>query len=163
MRLRHEFEVDGSVDAVWDRLWDVELVAGCIHGCSDVRTIEPFRSYAATVTQSLGPFRVAFPLAIEVRDVRPPRAFSVAATGRDARVASRVQGILDATLGEAEGGRTRVTVDVDVALQGRLATLGHGVVERKGRDELAHFAEALRSALSRPDGRDGTDPEATGA
>ncbi|MDA8203907.1 MAG: SRPBCC domain-containing protein [Chloroflexi bacterium] len=163
MRLRHEFEVDRSVDEVWGRLWDVELVAGCIRGCTDVRTVEPFRSYAATISQSLGPFRVAFPLAIEVRDMQPPRSLSVAGTGRDARIASRVQGTLDACLSEADGGGTRVVVDVDLALQGRIATLGHGIVERKGRDELAHFAEALRETLSRSADAPGTEPVARDA
>ncbi len=150
MRIQHDFEVGRGAEAVWTRLWDVELVASCIRGCSEVQTIEPLRAYSATVTQTIGPFHVAFPLAIDIREAQPPARLTVSASGRDNRIASRVQGTLTTTLAEVARDRTRVAIDMELSVQGRLATLGHGIIERKGRDELTHFADELRRALSEP-------------
>ena len=148
MRIQHDFEIGRGAEAVWTRLWDVELVASCIRGCSDVQTVEPLRVYSATVTQTIGPFRVAFPLAIDVREAQAPARLTVSASGRDNRIASRVQGTLTTTLAEVAPDRTLVSIDMDLSVHGRLATLGHGIIERKGRDELNHFADELRRALS---------------
>jgi carbon monoxide dehydrogenase subunit G len=147
VNIHHELELARDPVAVWTLLWEVERVAGCIRGCRDVEVVEAQQAYRATIVQSVGPFRVTFPLAIDVRAVDPPRSLTVGASGRDSKLGSRMQGILTAALSSPEPGRTRVAIDLEVNLQGKLATLGHGIIERKARDELAAFGACLGELL----------------
>jgi carbon monoxide dehydrogenase subunit G len=151
VKIHHELDLAREPGAVWQALWDVERVAGCIRGCREVEVIEPEKAYRATIAQSVGPFRVTFPLAIDVEAIDPPRSLRVGASGRDSKLGSRMQGSLTCSLDGATSGRTRVAIDLDVALQGKLATLGHGIIERKARDELAAFGACLGELLGGPD------------
>lgn len=148
MKIEKQIIVDGGPEEIWELLWDVERIAGCIRGTSDVRTIEPEQSYSAMVTQKVGPFAVSFPLAISVVDRRPPSSLTVAASGRDARLGSRMKATLELALAPADGDRTSLTIDATIALQGRLASLGQGIVARKADEELAAFSHALGAELA---------------
>jgi carbon monoxide dehydrogenase subunit G len=83
VRVEKQTTVAAPPEQVWAFLWDVERVARCIPGCSDVRVVDPQRSYTATVTEKVGPFRVSFPLEIEVTRLEAPRNLQVQARGAD--------------------------------------------------------------------------------
>ena len=74
MNLHRELVVDASSSDVWAFLWDVERLSRCIPGCSDVRTLAHQRSYSAVIEQRVGPFRVTFPLSIEVTKIEAASA-----------------------------------------------------------------------------------------
>ena len=149
MRIEKAVVVAGRPEQLWDLLWDVERIAGCIRGTSDVRTVEPERRYTATVTQKVGPFGVSFPLAIEVTERQPPSSLTVEASGRDPKLGSRLKATMHIALAAADDERTRLSIDTTIALQGRLASLGQGIIARKADEELAWFSQALEAELGR--------------
>ena len=53
---------------------------------------------------------------------------------------------LDVGLVPVEGG-TALTLVADIAVLGKLGTLGHGVIARKGAEVIDHFAGAIRAQL----------------
>lgn len=153
MKIQKQLVVEGRPAELWEILWDVERIAGCIRGCSDVTVIEAERHYSAVITQRLGPFQVSFPLAIEVVDSAPTSSITVMASGRDAKLGSRMKATMRLTLSLVDEHRTSLDIDTDVALQGRLATLGQGIVARKADEELAHFSASLERELRRRSGK----------
>lgn len=132
---------------VWDFLWDVERVAACIPGARDVRTVEAGKRYAAVVGEKVGPFKVQFPLAIDVVEVDAPSRLRARAGGRDAAVDGLVKVDLDLSLAEADGGTTALRLVADINVLGKLGSLGHSVIVRKGTDIVDRFAAAIRAAL----------------
>ena len=56
---------------------------------------------------------------------------------------------LDVALAAVPGG-TALTLVADIAVLGKLGTLGHGVIARKGAEVVDHFAGAIRAQLERP-------------
>jgi carbon monoxide dehydrogenase subunit G len=135
---------------VWERLWDIRALAGCIPGCGDVEAIEERRRYRATIRDRVGPFRIAIPLEILV-EASPPERLVVTASGRDSTLGSPVKVGLTVTLaGDAAGG-TRLGLDGQAQIGGKLATLGQGVIQRRTKDVLDQFAVNL-AALFRSDG-----------
>ena len=62
--IRRVIELTAPPGAVWQRLWDIHALAGCIPGCGDVEAIEEHRRYRATIRDQVGPFRIAIPLEI---------------------------------------------------------------------------------------------------
>jgi carbon monoxide dehydrogenase subunit G len=133
-------------EAVWKFLWDVPRVAACLAGCKEAHVVEEGKRYAAVVGERVGPFKVEFPLTIEVLEFRAPEYLKARAGGKDTKVDGLVKVELDLHLVEADGG-TEMRLSTDVAILGKLGTLGHSVVVRKGDEVVAKFAEALRAQL----------------
>lgn len=146
MKFEKTVTVKAPREAVWKFMWDVPRVAACLPGCKGAQVVEEGKRYTAVVGERVGPFKVEFPLSIEVLESRPPEYLKARAGGKDAKVDGLVKVELDLHLVEAGGG-TEMRVTTDVAILGKLGTLGHSVIVRKGDEVVAKFAEALRAQL----------------
>lgn len=146
MKVEREVVIAAPRQAVWDFLWDVPRLAACIPGAREVRTVEEGKRYAAVVGEKVGPFRVQFPLEITVLEAQAPEHLRARAGGRDANVDGLVKVEIDVALRDAEGG-TALALAADIAILGKLGTLGHSVIVRKGNDIVDRFAAAVRAAL----------------
>lgn len=134
-------------ERVWDFLWDIERVAACIPGARDARTIEPHKRYEAVVGERIGPFKVTFPLQIDVLEAEAPKRLRASAAGKDNSLGSSLKMLLDLTLSDAPGGGTVLDLRTDVTVLGKLAALGHSMIKRKADDVTTQFAASLRTAL----------------
>lgn len=146
MRFEKTVTVRASREAVWKFLWDVPRVAACIPGCKGAQVLEEGKRYAATVAERVGPFKVEFPLSIEVLESQPPERLRARAGGRDGKVDGMIKVELELRLAEA-GDVTEMRLRTDLSILGKLGTLGHSVVVRKGDEVVGKFAEALRAQL----------------
>ena len=111
-----------------------------------MQTVEERRRYTAVVAEKVGPFKVQFPLTIEVVEVQAGERLRARANGRDAAVDGLVKVDLDVTVTPADTG-TALKVAADISVLGKLGTLGHSVIVRKGTDIVDRFAEAVRAQL----------------
>jgi carbon monoxide dehydrogenase subunit G len=146
--LHRVIELTAAPAAVWERLWDIHALARCIPGCGDVEAIEERRRYRATISDRVGPFRIAVPLEILV-EAAPPERLAISASGRDATLGSPVKvGLAVALTGGPDRG-TRLAIDGDVQIGGKLATLGQGVIQRRTKDVLDQFAANLATLFQR--------------
>lgn len=134
-------------DAAWAALWDVPRVARCLPGCQEVTEVEPRRRYRARVKDRVGPFTVTIPLDVTVEPSDAERRLGVHATGRDAILGSPVRMSLTARLTHGEGGGSRLTLDGQAEVGGKLAALGQAVIHRRTRDILDAFARQLSELL----------------
>jgi uncharacterized protein len=73
---------------IWDLLWDVPRLAACVPGCEQREVAERYRRYQAMVRETVGPFKVQVPLAIEILQATPPERLLARARGRDAALSS---------------------------------------------------------------------------
>jgi len=146
MRFEREVRIGAPPAAVWGFLWDVPRLAACVPGASDVQVLEDGKRYAAVVSDRVGPFKVRFPLEIEVLEVQAPERLRARAGGRDTKVDGLVKVDLDVTLAPAADGTT-LRLTADIAVLGKLGTLGHSVIVRKGGEIVDRFANAVRAQL----------------
>jgi len=147
VRFTKQMTIDVPRQVVWDFLWDVPRLSRCIPGCEKAEVVEPYRRYQATVAERVGPFRVKVPLAIEIREATPPVQLRAQASGKDTTVQSLVKVGLDLTLVEVTPQVTALQFTVDVSVLGKLGTLGHSIIVRKGDEIIAQFAEAIQAEL----------------
>jgi hypothetical protein len=149
VRVEREIRIGASRETVWGFLWDIPRLAACVPGAREVRTVEAGKRYAAVVAEKVGPFKVQFPLDIEVVEVEPPARLRARAGGRDAAVDGLVKVDLDVVLAPTDGG-TALRLTAEITVLGKLGTLGHGVIVRKGAEIVDRFAAALRAQLETP-------------
>ena len=149
MKFEKTVTVKAPREAVWQFLWDVPRVAACIPGCKGAQVVEEGKRYMATVGERVGPFKVEFPLTIEVVESRAPEYLKARAGGKDTKVDGLVKVELELHLAEAASGGTEMRLITDVAVLGKLGTLGHSIIIRKGDEVVGKFAEAIRAQLER--------------
>ena len=146
MKVEREIGIRAPRQTVWDFLWDVPRLAACVPGARDVRTLEDGKRYAAVVSEKVGPFRLQVPLHIDVLEVEPPARLRARAGGRDPSVDGLVKVDLDVSLSAAPDG-TSLRLVADISVLGKLGTLGHSVIVRKGTEIVDRFTDALRARL----------------
>ena len=122
-------------------------MARCLPGCQEVLEIEPQRRYRATVKDKVGPFSVAITVEVTVAPSEAEHLLRVSATGRDSVLGSPVRMSMTARLTPAAGGGSRLTLDGNAEVGGKLAALGQAVMHRKTRDTLDTFARNLGAML----------------
>ncbi len=146
MRFEREIEIVNSREKVWQFLWDVDRFITCLPGCKEAKTVEAGKSYTATMVKKVGPFRVEFPMRIDVLESQEMTSIKAQATGSDSRMGSRMKVELDVHLKE-NGNKTLLSLGVSVDILGKLATLGHSIIKRKADQVMEEFAQAIKNRL----------------
>ncbi|HEX6326255.1 MAG TPA: SRPBCC family protein [Jiangellaceae bacterium] len=145
MRLEHEFTVPVPVEQAWDVLLDVERVAPCMPGA----TIESVQgdSFTGKVKVRVGPVTVAYTgTASFLEKDAETRRVVVQAKGRETRGAGTAAATVTAVLNQVDDG-TKVNVETDLAITGRPAQFGRGVMDEVGAKLLGQFADCLAERL----------------
>lgn len=146
MIFENSIEIDVPRDAAWDFLWDVDRLISCVPGCEEASTVEAGKLYNARMVARVGPFKVTFPIRIEVLESEPKQRIKARASGSDNKIGSHLKVELDVSL-EEKGSSTLVSFVASVDILGKLATLGHSIIKRKADNDVASFAQAVKKEL----------------
>ena len=143
MELTNEFRVGVPVAHAWDVLTDVERIAPCMPG-AELQEVEG-DEYRGVLKVKVGPITAQYKGAASFveRDEAGRRAV-LRAEGRDTRGAGNANATITATLDE-DGEGTRVKVVTDLAITGKVAQFGRGVLNDVSVKLLNQFVDSLES------------------
>lgn len=147
MKVVREVAVAAPPAALWDVLWDVPRMVGCVPGCVEAREVEPRRRYAARMSQRVGPISLSLPLDVEIVAVDPPRRITLRARGRDPVVGAEVIMQVSVDCAPSAGG-SALRVEAEGQVLGRLGALGHGAIQRKAEEAVDEFAARIGRAVA---------------
>jgi carbon monoxide dehydrogenase subunit G len=133
-------------EAIWPLFFDIGRVAALIPGCEQVEEKQPLARYGAVMKHKIGPFRMVAPTEVSVEEMTAPTRLRARAKGRDKLTGTTMDVLLEVAL-TPEGDDTRLVVDADTRIAGRLATLGYAVVKKKVEEMFAEFERRLRVEL----------------
>ena len=156
MELEHQFTVPVPVDRAWEVLLDVEKIAPCMPGAV-IDSVDG-DSFTGQVKVKVGPITVAYAgkASFLEKDATAHRAV-VEAKGRETRGSGTAAATVTASMAD-EGGSARVTVVTDLAITGRPAQFGRGVLNDVGNKLIGQFADCVATTIT----TSGTDrPAAT--
>jgi uncharacterized protein len=141
MELSNEFVVPTGVDDAWRLLTDVERIAPCMPG-AELQEIEG-DEYRGIVKVKVGPITAQYKgkATFVEKDDAAHRAV-LRAEGRDTRGQGNANATITATLA-SEGSGTKVTVVTDLAVTGRAAQFGRGVMADVSTKLLGQFVSCL--------------------
>jgi len=152
VELNNEFEVDRPIDETWVVLTDVERIAPCLPG-AQLEEIEG-EEYRGLVKIKVGPITAQYKgkATFVEKDDTTHRAV-LKAEGRDSRGAGNASALITAQLAENGAGRTKVTVNTDLTVTGKVAQFGRGVMADVSEKLLGQFVTNLETrVLSEPTG-----------
>ncbi|MDA8292684.1 MAG: SRPBCC family protein, partial [Actinomycetota bacterium] len=162
MDLNHDFTVDLPVDEAWSLLTDLERVAPCMPGAT-LESVEG-GTYTGTVKVKVGPVTAQYrgTVAFTERDEERRRAV-LRAEGRETKGQGNASATITATL-RPESGATAVSITTELAVTGRVAQFGRGVIAEVSSRLLQQFVECLSLDVLAtggavvPDGSHGAPP-----
>ena len=148
MELTHSFTVPTSVDDAWDLFMDLEKVGGCFPGATVTDVNDD--GFSGTVKVKLGPIALLYtgsgPFA--QRDDVAHHAV-IEAKGKDKRGNGTAGATVTIQLTGAEGG-TRADVVTDLAVTGKPAQFGRGVMQDVSDKLLQQFVACIEKQLTGP-------------
>lgn len=146
MELINEFEVEAEALTVWAVLADFEQVAQCIPGTALEEVIGD--QYKGSVRVKVGPVNAQYRgRATYLERNRIKRRVVIKGDGHDSRGIGHASAVLAAKVVELDEKRSSVQLKSDVAITGRVAQFGRGVVNEVGAHIIAKFAANLSRAV----------------
>ncbi|MGG7103605.1 SRPBCC family protein [Rhodococcus sp. 24CO] len=146
MKIAHEFTVTAPVEEAWTTLTDLEGIAPLLPGAQ--MTGREGDDFLGTVTVKVGPVLSEFAgrATFVERDEETHKAV-INARGRDKRGSGNASATITAQL-HPEGAQTRVSVDTDVKIVGKLAQFGSSMITQVSEKLMGEFAKSLEEKLA---------------
>ena len=155
MDLRHSFNVPASIDETWAAFQDIESVAECFPG-AQVTSVEG-DSFEGTCKVKLGPIALVYKGSGHFVSKDPEaHRMVIEAKGKDKRGNGTAGATVTAQLTET-GDSTEVEVVTDLAITGKPAQFGRGVMQDVSDKLLGLFVDCLQDKV----GSDGATVEAS--
>jgi carbon monoxide dehydrogenase subunit G len=146
MEFENEFEVQAPLDQVWSTMLDVERVAPCVPGAEVLeRTGED--AYSVGIKVKVGPVSMQYKGQVEIVSKDPESHSAVmSARARESRGQGTATAHVEMHL-SGDNGATHGKIATEVALSGRAAAMGQGVIQDVSARIVDQFAENLAAML----------------
>jgi uncharacterized protein len=137
-------ELNRGVSEVFREMQDVQLVSSFLPLLSELKEIEPLKSYEAVLEDRVGPFKLRADLSIEITIDHDSLKFSVEARGEDRAVRSAIRISAEMSFETNSENRTVLTVSGTYEISGKVATLGASVIKGKATKLIHEFENQVR-------------------
>jgi uncharacterized protein len=146
MKIANEFTVNAPIEDAWDVLTDLEQVIPLMPGAQ--MTGREGDAVLGKVKVKVGPVTSEFSGKVHfVEQDRDAHRAVIDGKGKEARGTGNAVATVTAQLHEA-GDHTRVTVDTDLKIVGKLAQFGSSMLQQVSEKLLGQFVDSLEAKLA---------------
>ena len=147
MELEHSFTVPADIDTAWNTLLDVERIAMCMPGATLI-SVEG-DTFKGEVKIKLGPITMVFggTASFVDKDVANHRLV-INASGSETKGTSTAQATVTTQLVAESPTLTRVDVNTDLAITGKPAQFGRGVMSDVAGRIIGQFSGNLEGVIA---------------
>ncbi len=147
MELNNDFEVSAPIQKAWEVLTDVERIAPCLPG-AQLQEIEG-EEYRGAVKVKVGPITAQYKgAAVFVEKDDAGYRAVLKGDGRDTRGAGNASALITATLESIDDETTKVNVNTDLTVTGKVAQFGRGVMADVSAKLMKQFSDNLEELLA---------------
>jgi carbon monoxide dehydrogenase subunit G len=147
VKIEQTVEVDAPIERVWALVNDVPRIAPCMPGAQLTNVVDD-STYEGTIRVKLGPINMSYKGTAVLEGVdEANRTATISASGKDVRGGGTARAGVDTKLEAVSESRTRMVVNADVHLTGRVASFGRGAIQDVSAKLFGQFAECLRQTL----------------
>jgi len=141
MEIRDSFRVNRSIDDTWKVLLDIERIAPCLPG-AELQEVEG-DEYRGVVKVKVGPITAQYKGTARLAEVdETAHRILLDASGRDTRGQGNAKATIVVAMA-ADGDGTKVDVATDLAITGKVAQFGRGVLADVSGKLMGQFVENL--------------------
>ena len=143
MKFTGKIDVPAPRPAVFEKLRDAHFFASCVDGVADLVEIDD-RHYTATLETRVAYIKFRFAVSVEIVELDEPARVVAKVEGTPIGMVGRLTATSAADLTEQDGG-TAVNYELDVALTGKLGSLGQPVLKSKAKEMERQFASRIQA------------------
>ncbi len=148
MLLHNTLKLPIAPDLLVPLLEDLERIAPCLPGASIQERVDE-RTYKGRVTVKVGPVTVKYDGVMTVLEVDPEaRRLVMRGEGRDPQGAGTASATITMTVIEDGAGGSLGSIESEVAITGRVAQFGRGLMQDVADRLLSQFATCLERTLA---------------
>ena len=146
-KLHNEFVVRRDIKTSFDVLTDLEAIAPCLPGATlEGRDGEDF---VGSVKVKLGAIAANFGGTVRIVEKNDVTySVTLSAKGREKGGRGMAEAAIDARLEEILANETRVVVDTDLKIMGKIAQFGRGIISDVSKQLIDQFASNLDQLMS---------------
>jgi carbon monoxide dehydrogenase subunit G len=160
MELSHSFTVPVSADEAFAVLTDIERIAPCMPGAS-IDEVDG-DEFTGRVKVKVGPMQVTYRGKAKYAELdHENHTATIEARAQETRGSGTANATISASLEEVGDEETEVSVTSDLAITGRPAQFGRGVMNEVGAKLIGQFADCLSSELAGGEPAAEEEPDAT--
>jgi len=149
MELTGEQLIPAPRQAVWNALYDPEVLRQCITGCESVtKTSET--DFEASVQVKVGPVKARFKGKVSLNDLDPPNSCTISGEAQGGVAAGFGKGSAKVQLTDAENGVTRLTYAVNAQVGGKLAQIGARLIDGVAAKMAEEFFTKFNQLVAGP-------------
>jgi carbon monoxide dehydrogenase subunit G len=145
MKFTGKIDVPAPRAAVFAKLRDAHFFASCVDGVQDLIEIDD-RHYTATLETRVAYIKFRFAVSVEISEIDEPVRVAAKVEGSPAGMVGRLTATSAANLEEVSGG-TVVNYELEVALTGKLGSLGQPVLKSKAKEMERQFASRIQASF----------------
>ena len=144
MKIEGELTVKAGREKVFNAVRDARFFT-CLEGVSELAEVDPTH-YTALIETRLSFLKLKFKVAVQLVRLEPPCEIEAKIEGKPLGVLGRLTAVSVTTLSETAS-ETHVRYTIDVALTGKLGSLGQAAFSAKAKEMSEQFGANLRAAL----------------
>jgi uncharacterized protein len=143
MKFTGKIDVPAPRQAVFEKLRDAHFFASCVDCVENLVEIDD-RHYTATLETRVAYIKFKFAVSVEIVELNEPVRVVAKVEGTPIGMVGRLTATSAADLTEQDGG-TAVSYELDVALTGKLGSLGQPVLKSKAKEMERQFASRIQA------------------
>lgn len=143
MKFSGRIDVPAPRQAVFEKLRDAHFFASCVDGVHDLVEIDD-RHYIATLETRVAYIKFKFAVSVEIVELDEPVRVVARVEGTPIGMVGRLTATSTGNLEEQDGG-TAVNYELEVALTGKLGSLGQPVLKSKAKEMERQFASRIQA------------------
>ena len=148
MKFTGEFIIPAPRGTVFERLNDPEFFAACLEGVSELEEIDP-EHFSAVLETRIAYIKFRFEVAVALVERVAPTRVVAKVEGKPKGIVGRLTATAEANLEEAgDGLETLIRYEMDVALAGKLGSLGQPVLKSKAKEMERGFVAKASAAFT---------------
>jgi carbon monoxide dehydrogenase subunit G len=147
MKLSNEFVVDAGTERTWELLNDLERVAPCLPGAK--MTGRDGDAFLGEVKIKVGPIGANLQgVARFVETDETARRAVISMSGKDPKGGTATDATMHVRLEEVDPAHTRVLLDTDLEISGRMAQFGRGAIADVSNRLIGQFTDNLGALVA---------------
>jgi carbon monoxide dehydrogenase subunit G len=144
------FELTVDPDRVWEYLTDPRQVVHCLPG-AELLEVEDERTFVGRMRVKVGPVTAGFRGRARFEEVdAAARRVRLSGEGQEQSGGGSAKMTMTSEVTALPNGRSRVRVEADVEVFGKLVQFGRGMMEEVSRQMFKQFAACVQAALGNP-------------
>jgi carbon monoxide dehydrogenase subunit G len=149
MKLKNEFEVEADAERTWALLTDLERIMPCMPGAAlEGRDGDTFLGNVKVKVGPIGAHFKGSAYFAEKNDLT--HSAVITAAGKDPRGQAAASAQIHAWLEHVTPTRTRVLIDTDLDISGRMAQFGRGAIADVSNRLITQFVANIEALLEAP-------------